>query len=377
LSSLRARSHQVLENAWDETRGYCYPNPDTYPHLWLWDSCFHAMAWAYLGDSRGTRELESVMAGQFDNGFVPHMQYAQPTIPRGPHTHVSSFTQPPVYVHAARILSQCGLRIGNDLSERLQRALEYLWEGRMHECGLLYIVHPWEAGTDDSPRWDDWIGLTKWDRHQWTAFDLEMVVAAHFDDSGVAVGSERFEVAPASFNILAAHAAAEFGELVDDPDWAARASTLSATIDRLLWDPDEQLWSDLPLVGGGVSARIPTLDGALGALTTSDERMATAALAQLADPTRFDARFGLAFVARSHPTYVPDQYWRGSAWMQLNYLAWLAARRWERDDLADHIAGMSQRAVVESGFAEHWNAETGEPRGAVPQTWSALVAAML
>jgi hypothetical protein len=37
---------------------------------------------------------------------------------------------------------------------------------------------------------------------------------------------------------------------------------------------------------------------------------------------------------------------------------------------------MTHRAVVSSNFAEYWNAETGEGRGAIPQTWAAVVAAM-
>jgi hypothetical protein len=377
VTDLPLRAQQVLEDAWDEARGYCYPNPTTYPHLWLWDSCFHSIAWAQIGDPRGVTELEAVMEGQYSNGFVPHMRYAAPTISRGPHAEASSFTQPPVYAHAARVLADHGLRVGEGLLSRIGRALDYLWNYRMSPHGLLYIVHPWEAGTDDSPRWDDWVGSTEWERDRWTESDLALLAAAEFDESGLATSSKHFEVAPASFNILAAHAAREFAALGGSQEWADRASTLSAEIDRQLWDSDQNLWSDLSLVGGNDSGRTPTLDGVLGALTTSDEAKAMAAMNQLTDRTRFDAPFGLAFVARSHHTYRPDRYWRGSAWMQMNYLAWLAAHRWGRVDLTDHIAALSRRGAMESQFAEHWNAEKGEALGAVPQTWSALVTAML
>jgi GH15 family glucan-1,4-alpha-glucosidase len=36
----------------------------------------------------------------------------------------------------------------------------------------------------------------------------------------------------------------------------------------------------------------------------------------------------------------------------------------------------SRRAAAASGFAEHWNPETGQGHGAVPLTWSALVVAL-
>ena len=40
---LRAEVRRLLEAHWDPDRGYCVPNPTTYPHLWLRDSCFHAI----------------------------------------------------------------------------------------------------------------------------------------------------------------------------------------------------------------------------------------------------------------------------------------------------------------------------------------------
>ena len=98
------------------------------------------------------------------------------------------------------------------------------------------------------------------------------------------------------------------------------------------------------------------------------------ALAQLADPDRFSATYGLAYVARTHPAYRGDLYWRGAAWPQLNHLARVGAHRWGAHDLADDIAEMSRRGAMASGFSELWDPETGEARGAVPQTWAALAA---
>jgi len=62
--------------------------------------------------------------------------------------------------------------------------------------------------------------------------------------------------------------------------------------------------------------------------------------------------------------------------MQMNYLAVLAARRWGRVEVVDQVVGASRRAAVTSGFAEHWNPETGQGHGAIPLTWSALVVAL-
>ena len=114
---VRACSKRVLEQAWNADRGYCVPNRRSYPHLWLWDSCFHAIAWFAFGDDRGLRELEAVFAGQLPDGFLPHMRYGRRTYARGPLPSVSSFTQPPVYARALKAASDAGFAPSPDCSK--------------------------------------------------------------------------------------------------------------------------------------------------------------------------------------------------------------------------------------------------------------------
>jgi hypothetical protein len=372
--TVRGRSLSVLTSSWREADGFCPPNPTVYPHQWLWDSCFHAIAWAAHADPRGARELDSCLRGQLANGFMPHMRYFGPTVSRGPLPDRSSFTQPPIYAHAARSLTDAGIGLPAGLLESIGGALAFLWKHRRTDEGLVYIVHPWESGSDDSPRWDSWVGLHSYDKRRFGKHDRRLVRDALFDDLGAATWSESFVVAPAAFNAFAAHAFAEFAVLSADPSWDDRAHQLSAGIDGQLWDDAQGLWIDLPIVGDGASARRPTLDGAFGALVTADEAKAHRALDQLVDPTRFGAPFGLAFVPPTDPTYDADAYWRGPAWPQLNYMAWLAARRWGRDDVMSAIATSSRRAALRSGFAEYWNPGSGAGLGAIPQGWAALAA---
>jgi hypothetical protein len=379
---IRDRARRVLDGHWDEARGYTYPNTSVYPHQWMWDSSFAAICWHHVGEhERARRELAGVFAAQLPSGFVPHIRYAEPNHDRGPLNYCSSYTQPPIYAHAARVLSGTG-GLPDGFTDRISAALEWNWRDRRTPDGLVYLVHPWESGTDDSPRWDDWIAqfmdvadptTLRWDRQKWTAFDQLLVDATIFTPEGVAEHSTIFECAPAGYNALYAHAATELFELTGDVAWRDRATRLATLIDELLWDDAEGLWVDAPLLGGDGTCRTPTLDGILGALVTADATKATRALNQVIDPARFAAPYGLSFVARDHIAYDADNYWRGTAWMQMNYLAALAARRWGRADIVDAISGMSRSAVEHSQFAEHWNPETGQGRGAIPLTWSALV----
>src|SRR5687768_725592 len=102
---------------------YTRPAQQTYPHQWLWDSCFHAMIWHWLGDGAMARdELRAAMRAQvirgLDRGRVPHMtflggdgdddaqdeagaaQYARDVALWGD-ARASSITQPPLLAMAA------------------------------------------------------------------------------------------------------------------------------------------------------------------------------------------------------------------------------------------------------------------------------------
>ena len=98
---------------------------------------------------------------------------------------------------------------------------------------------------------------------------------------------------------------------------------------------------------------------------------------QLVDPEAFGAPFGPRGVHRDEASYEPDQYWRGPAWPQLTYLLWCAAGRAERNGvIGSAVARTLASGLVDgarrSGLAEYWNPDTGEGRGAAPQSWAGL-----
>ena len=114
--------------------GHTVPNADVYPWQWLWDSCFHALIWAELGEpERAVTELRSALADQDELGFVPHIRYAG-----GPSPHAefwgrpatSSITQPPMYGHAVAELERRGIAVPDDVRERAVRGLRFLLDHR-------------------------------------------------------------------------------------------------------------------------------------------------------------------------------------------------------------------------------------------------------
>lgn len=382
LNQLESEVSALLEGNWDAERGYCVPNHAVYPHLWLWDSCFHALVWAELGDHRGLLEVQAVLEGQLPGGMVPHMRYgpAGPDTWLGPLTQTSSLTQPPMFGHVLRVLAERGQQAPAQTLDRARRGLDWLWQHRRTDDGLIYIVHPWEAGNDHSPRWDDWgaPGRTPeaYSRPARTEWNKARVHDMSFADDGAGAWSSSFVTCPVNMNAYTAFNLSELAHLTGDAQLARRATDLAAAIDTLMWDPEEQLWSDRAVVGGGESVRIPTSDGLLGALVTTDARKAGASLSQLTDPARFGAPYGPTNVARTHPSYDPHTYWRGPAWPPLSYLFVLALQRWERHEQAGEIARAATAAAQSNGWAEYWNPETGEGLGAAPQSWASLAMLM-
>jgi hypothetical protein len=378
VEALRTTARSVLDRHW-RGEGYTVPNATTYPYQWLWDSCFHSIAWADLGDAeRGTRELAHVFRNQDDSGFVPHVDYeADPDAlssfwgRRG----ASSITQPPMYGHAAAELQRRGVAVPDETVERAVRGVRVLLEDRERDdaTGLVTIVHPWESGADDSPRWDHWDVDGSWYDTKGSLLDDVTRSAI-----GSPVANPNFGAAPVSFNALLAFNAEELAQTIDDELLRVQARDLVAAIDAR-WDDDLATWVD-----GGPSAttsgRIRTLDALIAVLPsrppTADESAVDRALALCVDGGAYGGPFGPAGVHRAEPSFRPRAYWRGSAWPQLTYLLWVAARRRGRPDVAEALAQRAAAGAQASGFAEHWDPDDGTGLGARPQSWTALAAVM-
>jgi hypothetical protein len=214
------------------------------------------------------------MRKQFPNGFLPHMVYdrtaghqsADQAVYRGPREDVSCFTQPPVYALAIDWARKHKITPPDSLIQRMVRGLSYLTTRRTRE-GLAFVVHPWETGCDDSPRWDSWYGGGAWDQQRWLERDKQLVASTEFDpEEGDAIWNSQFACAPSLFNGILSHAFYLASELTGDRRLLQTSFELGEAMDGLLWDDSEGMYADRPLAGGGDSARAPVLDGVLSAL---------------------------------------------------------------------------------------------------------------
>jgi len=361
---------RMLDAAWVDY-GYTAPNNTVYPWLWLWDSCFHALIWAELGEAdRSLAELTAALGMQDRSGFVPHMGYQLDpgrSVELWGRRGSSSITQPPMYGHALARLIKLGIDVPGALIEQAQSGLHFLLRRRRRDdSGLLRVVHPWETGCDDSPRWDDFCPGTSFDIERWRRFKIDVLSTIERGPDGEPLDNPAFAAAPVSFSALAAWNALELASATGDSSLVAEADALGEAVDAR-FDPERAIWMDGGSAGNG-SGRVRTSDAALGLLVSKNDTHQAAVIATLFDPRAFGGAFGPRGVHAQEPTFDPDTYWRGPVWPQLCYLLCCALTGADAEELARRtVAG-----AWASGLAEYWNSDTGLAGGAVPQSWTGL-----
>lgn len=408
-------SLKILDEA--SVDGWRVPNKDIYPHQWLWDSCFHAIALTALGkQTEAVVEMENMFSVQSPEGFLPHMGYhsdPEASLDLWCQPGFSNITQPPMYGHALRVMKE-SLPSKSILHQRIdaliQKAelgLEWLLRHRrwFEPSSLAIICHPWETGCDDSLRWDGWMPEGVYDRPQWMKQKRRWAKSTltYNDFAGPgAVSNPEFGVGDAGFNALLAFNARELSAVGGSDHLRLVSLEIAASLQKLfreetgtfnslaiLPDVDPYAQDNEGFFDGrrwwrtgkevdwrADSVKLPTLDATLGGLVVKDSDMVSNILEGLVDPKRFGAQYGPRGAHASIPTYLPLVYWRGPAWPQLSYLCWVMASLHGNNEVASIIAEASQKAVLKNGFSEFWHPDTGEGGGPSPQTWATIVVAM-
>lgn len=375
MESLPASVRKMLEENW-VAAGYTAPNNAVYPWQWLWDSCFHSLIWAELGEpERALSELASLFGPQAPDGFVPHMNYvldppaAQTLWDRD---GASSITQPPMYGHTVAELLRSGTAVPVQVQQQAADGLRHLLNVRQRDSasGLVTLVHPWESGCDDSARWED--AMTGgYDRPRWGEQKKGLVHSIVRNEHGSPVVNAEFAPASIGFNALIAWNVMELESVgAAGPELVGQAKQLVAAL-AARWDDSLITWVDAGTFAKG-SGRARTTDALLGLLVDRTPTRVAEVTQQLLDPLAYGGECGPAGAHRDEPSYLPLTYWRGPAWPQLSYLLWRAVDAAGDTDTAGTLAANLRRGAAQSELAEYWHPDTGEGGGACPQSWAGL-----
>lgn len=415
---------ETLDANWEGD--HTVPSRTLYPHQWSWDSAFIAIGLAHVAPERAWRELETLFAAQWRDGRVPHIVF-NPRVrvggyfpgpqfwdsavsPAAPPQATSGIVQPPVHAIAAwhvyrRDPSPAAGRRLAALYPKLVAAQHYLRHDRdVGGAGLVCLVHPWEAGLDNSPAWDAPMAAVPADpelmrRHR--RHDTRVAAAEQrptdvdyaryivlvdsyrqrrYLDAGLAA-DHPFLVECPLFNALTAaaeYALADIAEVVGADPAAHReaGARLTEVLGERLWDPRSgtfhvrDLRTDVLLPSRTVLGLGPLL---LPGLPSGQVE------ALVAEAT--SDRFGVAEVMsrplpsydRSAADFDPVRYWRGPSWINICWLVREGLLRHGHPALAAGLAESMIDLVDRAGCHEYFEPNTGAGLGSPAFSWSAAL----
>lgn len=411
---------------------YTVPADHLYPHQWLWDSCFIAIGLRHTDIDRAKNELLSLVRGQWHNGMLPNMIFAQgnkytrdrniwhssinPNSPDDVTT--SGITQPPMFAEAV-------VRVG----EKLKRAERRSWYKQMypavlayhqwlyaerdpHNEGLVLQVHPWETGLDNTPPWMSemhahqlavWIQIVKKlrlgplvnlfrrDTHRIPAAQRINIIDAlglfstqrRLRRKGYRIDKvlrhSLFSIEDLTFNCIFIRANQHLTDIAtfikeELPEGLPEQMKQTETALEQLWDAYSGQYYSRDFVTHrllkepSIATLMPLYTG-----TLSPER-AKQLVRLLENQHVFGTDYPVASVPISSPWFDPDGYWQGPTWLNTNWLIIDGLKRMGYKDHAEALTQSTLDLVRQHGFYEYFNPLNGEPAGAQNFSWSAALA---
>jgi hypothetical protein len=274
-------------------RRYAIPGP-AFSGVYLWDSAFIALVWKDWDASVAVDVLCSVIDLR-DGDRLQHMvsEFKQ-----------SVYTQPPLISWAAAEVGRC---LETNRRERFYRKIlpplsayhRWLRKNRRLSSGLYAWSHPYESGTENSPRFSN--------RDESRFRDTRLLEAPDFS-------TYVFMQCQALSSI-----ARELGEMDEARGFEREAEKLRHVINRKLWHEQDGMYYDRDTQSGTYipSRTIASLMPLAAGIPTNEQ--ANRLLDHILDENCFGTRIPFPSVSLNDTDFCLDM-WRGPVWVNTAYL---------------------------------------------------------
>ena len=390
----------------DNDRGnYTIPSPRLYPYQWNWDSAFAALGFASFDIDRAWTEIETLLAGQWPSGMVPHIQFhcnddsyfpgAEVWDCRGP-VPSSGISQPPVAATVVRWIWEADRTEGKERLPALYHKLvawhRWFMTWRSEE-GAICVVHPWESGRDNAPDWDGAMASIdpvdvepylrrdtecvdpimrptkdEYDRYLWL---VGLGRACNWDDRELNAQCP-FRVADPAITFILLRAnrdltalGIEIGEDVEELRSWTRILEQGA---GKLWNSELESYDSFDSRNRKWCGRVTSAAFLCWYAGVDDDRM----LRQFERIAR-NANYIIPSQDPASEGFDRLRYWRGPVWPMMNMMIATGMRDAGHTSQAEELRRSTSSLLRNGGFAEYFDPFGGSPAGGRDFTWAAAV----
>lgn len=425
--------YDACKKVLEKNRHYNHTQPagGFYPHQWLWDSCFIAIGLRHFDIERAKLEIESLFAGQWANGMVPHIifndgnawrldrnMWQSWTSPFSPdNTSTSGITQPPMIAEAVWLVGkkmnkQERIQWFKKILPGLIRHHEWLYNERdPHQEGLALQIHPYETGLDSTPPWIK--QLHEHSRPWWIStielLKLEKTVNLFRRDTRHAPPGQRmsnidallywniirrfrrkgwdirkilhrslFCIEDITFNSILTRANYRLEQIAKEsrvklPEHLTTAMSKTVKALDTLWDSSSQKFYSRDFITHQLLIE-PTVGSLLPiyACGISEEKIKKV-VDYMRDHREFWTNHPLPSVPLTSDFFDAQRYWQGPSWVNINWLIINGLERHGYDNLANELKDKTIKMVLKSGIYEYFSPINGEPLGAPDFSWTAAL----
>ncbi|NVM55324.1 MAG: hypothetical protein HWN66_16575 [Candidatus Helarchaeota archaeon] len=409
INEVKEKARAVLEGnlVAGENFFYTCPSTGTYQHQWLWDSSFHAIIWTYFDPENAKKELISLVANQFENGMLPHMNYwksASGLLPRlsdwlfgrlWPEKNRSYITQPPVIAQAveAVFLKTQDKNFLAHMINPLKRYFDWLHlerNERISGDGLVSVVHPWETGMDLLPIWDHIHKIKRFFAWRASLFIIKVIKQYNKVDWDIERIKELdlFLVKDVAFNVIYILNLVSLANLCDSLDqrdqgdvYRSRAKTAQIALETKCWDDKTEFFYSIHSIEDTILPEI-TISGLFPiCLDITRKKLDALVKEHLLNEDEFWLSYPIPSVAKSSSKFKAKGssmvLWRGPTWLNCNWYIVKGLQHHGFDDYASEIIQKMVEMIKISGFREQYNPFTAQGYGAKNFGWSTLIVDLL